>query len=139
MLKVHREQEMAVADKAFIDKVEEYIAEDILHRRVTAEEKARLPLRGMIEHAIGVARGYGWETQRDLMLFALHMITINPEWHRQPKIQSILQDKSLTPPARREMLLSKVTHEEWAQAGEMVDEDEYWTRVLPADPKNPAS
>jgi hypothetical protein len=37
------------------------------------------------------------------------------------------------------MLLSKVTHEEWAQAGEMVDEDEYWTRVLPADPKNPAS
>ena len=132
MLKVHREQEMAVADRAFIDKVEEYVAEDILNRRVSAEEKARLPLRGMIEHAVGVARGYGWETQRDLMLFALHMITINPGWHRQPKIQAIVEDRSLAPPVRREKLLTDVSDDEWEQAGEMVDEDEYWTRVLPA-------
>ena len=86
----------------------------------------------MIEHGIGVARSYGFETQRDLMLFVLNMITINPEWHRQPKIQAILQDKSLTPPARREKLLTEVSEDEWEQAGEMVDEDEYWTRVLPA-------
>jgi hypothetical protein len=139
MLKIHREQETLVAEKAFVDKVEGFIAEDLLRRRVSAEEKARLPLRAMIEHALVVARGYGWETQRDLMLFALNMITINPGWHRQPHIQAILQDKGLTPPARREKLLVEVSEEEWDEAGAMVDEDEYWTRALPANSGGVAS
>jgi len=132
MLKVHRDQQVAVADRAFVDMVEEYVAEDLLKRRVSAEEKARLPLRGMIEHAMAVARGYGWETQRDLMLFALNMITINPEWHRHPKIQGIVADRSLSPPARREKLLREVSDAEWQAAAEMADEDDYWSRHLPA-------
>jgi hypothetical protein len=132
MFKVHQKQEDAVAERAFVDKVEEYLAEDLLERRVSAEERARLPIRAMIEHAIVVARGYGLETQRDLMLFALNMITVNPEWHRQPKIQAILTDAGLTPPARREKLLTDVSYDEWEEAGRMVDTDAYWSRVLPA-------
>ena len=132
MFKVHHKQEAAVADRAFVDKVEAYVAEDLLQRRVSAEEKARLPIRDMVLHGIGVARGYGLETQRDLMLFVLNMITINPEFHRQPRIHAILSDPSLTPPARREKLLTDVSYDEWQEAAAMVDEDEYWSRALPA-------
>ncbi len=131
MFKVHQKQEDVAGEKAFVDKVEGYIAEDILKRRVSAIERERLPIRAMVVHAIAVARSYGQETERDLMLFALNMITINPEWHRQPRIHSILRDKTLTGPVRREKLLTDVSEDDWEQAGKMIDEDEYWSRHLP--------
>jgi hypothetical protein len=133
MFKVRKKQHDAVALKGFVDRVEGYMADDILMRRTTAEERARLPLRAMIEHGIGVAQGYGFETERDLMLFVLNMIDINPEFHRQPHIHEIIEDKSLEGAERREKLLTAVSDEEWEEAARMTDPDRYWSRVLPAD------
>lgn len=132
MLRVRKEQRQSLGDKGFIDKLEASIAEDTLGRQVTEEERARLPLREMIEHGVSVARGYGLETERDLTLFVLNMLTINPEFHKQPRIRGILLDQSLTPPARREKLLVEVSDEEWEEAARMADADRYWSRVLPA-------
>jgi hypothetical protein len=133
MFKVRKKQHDAVAMKGFVDRVEAHLAEDLLVRKVTAEERARLPLRAMIEHGIAIARDYGLETERDMMLFVLNMITINPEFHRQPRIQGILRDKALAPPARREKLLTDVSDDEWEQAAVMTNADHYWARALPAD------
>ena len=132
MFKVHQKQHAAVAERAFVERLENHVAEDILRRRVSAEERSRLPIRAMVEHGLVVARTYGLETERDLMLFVLNMITINPEWHHHPKINAILTDSTLSRPARREKLLTDVTDDEWEEAGVMVDEDEYWSRALPA-------
>ena len=101
---------------------------------MTAEERARLPVRAMVEHGVGVARAtYGLETERDLMLFVLNMITINPEFHLQPRIHAILKDDELPRPVRREKLLTDVSDAEWEQAATMTNHDQYWSRVLPAD------
>ncbi len=133
MFRIRERQQDALADKAFIDRAEEHIAESLLDRRTTAEERARLPIRAMVVHGIEVARGYGLSTQRDLLLFVLNMVTINPDWHRQPHIQRILQDGSLTPPERREKLLTDVSDDEWEEAAAMTDANRYWADALPAD------
>jgi hypothetical protein len=133
MFKVRRKQQDAIAMKGFIDRTEEHIAQDLLQRRVSAEERARLPLRAMIEHGVEVAQGYGLETERDLMLFVLNMIDINPEFHLQPHIRAILEDRSLGNEERREKLLTDVTDDEWEQAARMTEPDSYWSRVLAPD------
>lgn len=131
MLRIRRQQHQSLADKDFLDRLEASVAEDALGRKVSAEERARLPFREMIEHGVEVARGYGLETERDLTLFVLNMISINPEFHRQPRIRAILEDRSLPPPARREKLLMDVSDDEWQEAAKMTDPDRYWSRVLP--------
>lgn len=128
-LRPHNKRPLGDAD--FIGRLEELVAEDLYQRRVTPEERTRLPLREMIEHGVDVARGYGLKTERDLAGFVLNMIRVNPEFHRQPRIHSILRDPGLAPPARREKLLSAVSDEEWEEAARMTDADEYWDRVLP--------
>ncbi|AKT42886.1 hypothetical protein [Chondromyces crocatus] len=130
MLRIRREQHDALGDKDFLDRLEVLVAEALFHRKVSAAERARLPLRAMCEHGVGVARGYGLETERDLTVFVLNMITINPEFHRQPHIHDILRDPSLSPPDRREKLLMDVSDEAWDEAARMTDADRYWTRVL---------
>jgi hypothetical protein len=131
MLKIRKPQHQSLSDKGFIDRLEASIAEDIFGRKVSGEERMRLPIREMVEHGVGVARGYGLVTERDLALFVLNMLTINPEFHRQPRIHGILKDSSLEPPERREKLLTDVSDEEWDEAGKMTDADRYWARVLP--------
>lgn len=130
MFRIRKEQHRSLGDKDFLDRLEAMVAEDMLGRRVSAEELARRPLREMIEHGVEVARGYGLATERDLGAFVLNMLTINPEFHRQPRIQGILRDEALSPEARREKLLAEVSDEEWDEAAEMTDPDRYWSGVV---------
>jgi hypothetical protein len=133
MLRIRREQHDALGEKDFVDRLEALVAESVFVRQVTAAERRRLPLRAMIVHGIEVARGYGLETERDLTVFVLNMITINPDFHRQPRIHAILRDTSLEPEARREKILTDVSDEEWEEAERMTDADRYWARALPED------
>ena len=131
MLRIRKPQQTALGDKDFIERLEGLLAEDFYGRRVTPEERARLPFREMIEHGITVARGYGMKTERDLAAFVLHMVRINPEFHLQPKIRAILDDTSLEPSQRREKLLTGVSTADWDAAARMTDADDYWDRALP--------
>lgn len=132
MFRVQPHQHRSLGDQDFFDRLEVFIAEDAFGRKVSAEERARLPFRAMIEHGVEVARSYGLETERDLSLFVLNMITINPEFHRQPRIHALLRDPALAPPERREKLLKDVSDEDWSEAATMTDPDRYWSRVLPS-------
>ncbi len=90
-----------------------------------------MPFRAMAEHGVEVARGYDLVTERDLTFFVLNMLTINPEFHRQPHIHGILRDSALSPPERRQRMLAEVSDAEWEEAAAMTDPDRYWSRVLP--------
>lgn len=131
MFRVRKQQRESLGDKGFIDRLEASIADDTFGRSITAKERARLPIRAMVEHGVEVARGYKLETERDITFFVLNMLTINPEFHRQPRIHAILRDPDLKPPERREKLLTDVSDDEWEDAAKMTDPDRYWTRVLP--------
>lgn len=131
MFRVKKPQKEALGDADFLGRLEELLAEDFYGRRVTPEEKRRVPFREMANHGLEVARGFGFRTERDLATFVLHMVRINPEFHKQPKIRSILEDTALAPAVRREKLLTDVTGDEWEAAAKMGDADDYWDRHLP--------
>lgn len=131
MFRVKSRNQRPFADGDFIDRLEELLAEDFYGRKVTPEERSRVPFREMIEHGVDVGRGYGLKTERDLAGFVLNMVRINPEFHRQPRINSILRDTALSAPERREKLLTDVSDDEWEEAARMTDADDYWDRVLP--------
>ncbi len=131
MFRVRKPQKETLGDADFIGRLEDLLAEDFFGRRVTPDEKGRVPFRDMIRHGIEVARGFGFRTERDLASFILHMVRINPEFHLQPTIRSILQDTSLDPAVRREKLLTDVTDADWDAAAKMTDADDYWDRHLP--------
>ena len=132
MFRIRQQQQRSLGDQSFIGRLEEVLGEDFYGRKPTPEELTRVPFREMIEHGIEVARGYGLKTERDLAGFVLNMIRINPEFHRQPRINSILKDASLEPPERREKLLTDVSDDEWEEAARMTDADDYWDRELKA-------
>jgi hypothetical protein len=133
MFRIRKAQHDAMAMKLFIDRMEGYILERWFGRQVLGEERAGLPMRAVIQHGVDVAQGYGLETERDLMLFVLNMINVNPEFHRQPHVHAILEEASVTGPEWRERLLTEVSDAEWEQAAVMTNADDYWTRVLSAD------
>ena len=132
MFRIRQQQQRSLGDQAFIGRLEEVLGEDFYGRKPTPEELTRVPFREMIEHGIEVARGYGLKTERDLAGFVLNMVRINPEFHRQPRINAILKDASLEPPERREKLLTDVSDDEWEEAARMTDADDYWDRELKA-------
>jgi hypothetical protein len=131
MFKVTPRNQRPIGDEDFVRRLEQLLGEDFYGRRPTPEELERIPFRAMIEHGMAVARGYGLASERDLAGFVLNMVTINPEFHLQPRIHAILADGALTPAERRERLLSGVSDEEWAEAARMTNGDAYWNRVLP--------
>lgn len=131
MFRVRKPQKEALGDADFIGRVEELLAEDFYGRRVTPAEKSRVPFREMVVHGIEVARRFGFRTERDLASFVLHMVRINPEFHRQTAIRAILDDTALEPAVRREKLLTDVSNDDWEAAAKMTDADDYWDRNLP--------
>ncbi len=133
MFRTRKEQHDAMAMKLFVDRVEGHVLEGWFGRKVLAEEKAGLPIRAVIQHGVGVAQGYGLQTERDLMLFVLNMINVNPEFHRQPHVRAIIEEASVTGPEWPERLVTEVSDAEWDQAAEMTNADDYWSRVLSAE------
>jgi hypothetical protein len=130
MFRIRNEQLDAIGMKRFIDRVEQTLMDEWFMRRTFDEEKTRLPLRKMLEHGIGVAQGYGLETEQDLVLFVLNMIDVNPEFHKHPPMQRLVSDKSLVFEQRKHELLS-LSDAEWEAAARIGDAHAYWSRVVP--------
>jgi len=132
MFRLRKEQLDRIAMKRFIDRVETTLLQHWFARRVFDQEKAAIPLRGMIEHGVTVAQSYGLQTEQELVMFVMHMIDINPEFHKQPHFQRLLQDRSLTFRERSDKILQEVTRADWEAAARIGDPHAYWLRVLPA-------
>ena len=83
-------------------------------------------------HAILTARTYRLTTERNIANFALNMLKVNPDFHRQRKIHHILTDPKLPESERIRNLTVDATKEDWEEASKMTDAAKYWTNVLHA-------
>lgn len=121
-------------------------AEPAFERRIVALLSENLPpvMRAMPEpllatvarHAIAVARSYRLFTEREIGTFALQMVHINPEFHRQPQLHAILSRPPAPGVNRLEALLAEGSDDDWTAAAAMSDGAAYWSRVLSATEGN---
>lgn len=132
MFRVRKEQLDRIAMKRFIDRVEATLLRQWLVRRVFNRDKRDVPLRKIIEHGVAVAQSYGLETEQELVMFVMHMIDINPEFHKHAHFHRLLKDRALTFRERSDKILTEITADEWKEAARMCDAQGYWSRVLPA-------
>jgi hypothetical protein len=88
-------------------------------------------LKMRVLHGIEKGRSYGLTWEQSLVVFVTHMLTIGPEFDKQPAIQRVLRDSSIDPPDRRMEALQgrDVSDEDWDQSCAMCDREEYWSYV----------
>lgn len=116
------------------------LADDDLIRRIEAWLRTRHPsqvaaippddLRAVIVHGMGVARSYGFRTERALFTFVIDMLAVGPCFHLQPKIQAILGDGGASEEDRLDRIVDDVDDAAWDEAGEITDKAAYWDDVI---------
>ena len=124
MFRLSRSQWSSMARIKFLDRIEEVIRINI------RGEASKYNVRGMAEHCVKSAESYGIVTERAIAAFVLHMVLINPKFHLQPRLHSLLLDKSVDDLARLERLLTDTAEADWAQAAAMCDPMLYWRPYL---------
>lgn len=125
---IRREQFAAIADADLTRRVKRSIIMEYELSRTVPGKDDRRGLDAMIRHGLAVARAYGFETEQDLATFVLHMILINPAFHREPTIHAILVDPSM-PAADKPDALLGIPEEAWEAAEAMTDPVAYWNEV----------
>jgi hypothetical protein len=129
------------------------LADDAFARRLAALISSKAPADDplpanvvliLARHMIKVARSYGLKTERDISTFGLDMLTISPEFHKQPRIHAILTDDTKAPGERMRRLLSDASAQDWNDAEKMTSRAAYWASVLQSggigngpNPQNP--
>jgi hypothetical protein len=129
MFQVRKAQMDAIAIKRFVGTAETIILNEWFQRATSLVDQDRVNLRPMVAHAFAVAGEYGLRSERELLSFALNMLTINPGFHNEPSLHAILSDASLSPKERQEHLL-RLDDDAWDRAAVMVDARAYWNQVL---------
>jgi hypothetical protein len=121
MLWVRKNTSGDMAELDFLERLEELLCLNLTEESVKTHD-----LRRIAEHCVETARSYGLVTERAIAAFMLHMITIHPEFHKQPKIRAILSDSAAPESVRMERLLSEPTDAEWEEATPPGDQRVYW-------------
>lgn len=126
MFKIRDDQEHALADEDFVQRVMNYLQARLPLQvaRLTASE-----LRAVVRHGIEVARSYDLRSERDLFTFTLDMLAVNPNFHLQREIQGVLNDANI-PVDERMPRATDLPEESWREAGTMTDPAEYWGELL---------
>lgn len=129
MFAIKREQRRQMGEPAFIDRTVEWIRE--YHREHVYDiDDEELHLR--VRHGVEKARSYGLTWESSLTIFVSHMLTINPEFDKQPAIQAALVDPSIPGDEKMQALLGLVDDDEWEEALKMCDPARYWDGVREA-------
>lgn len=115
-------------DNAYIRKISQAIMEEYQFMGLPPPDTHRRDR--IARHCLDISRQYGMNTERSVVTFALHMININPEFHRQEAIQAILQEEDDSPSARLEAIVRDVSDAQWDEAENMTDPVQYWEQVL---------
>ena len=126
MFLIRKQQFEALGDADFTRRMRQMIVDDLAAKGAALLPGAGKEIDAMIRHAMEVARGYGFETERDLSTFVLHMIRINPDFHRHPAIHAILTDPSVPTADKHQAIVADVSDEAWEEAAAMTDPDAYW-------------
>lgn len=125
MLHISRRQWGHMARGDFLDRIEELIRVNL-----PEAEARRYDLRKMAIHCVTTAESKGLITERAIAAFVLHMVRINPEFHRQKTLASLLNDMSVDESTRMEQLLTNPDEIAWEEAAAMCDPMLYWQPFL---------
>ena len=119
-----------MARREFFDRIEA-----LLRVNIPADAAALYDLRRMAEHCVATAESYGLVTERAIAVFTLHMVRINPEYHRQPMMYALLTEPDVDESARMERLLTDTADSDWEEAVTMCDPALYWKPFLRPRPR----
>ncbi len=123
MFAIKREQRQKMGDPPFIDRTVEYFKEYYIEHVYDIEDDE---LHMRVKHGVEKARGYGLTWESSLTIFIAHMLTINPEFDKQPAIQKVLVDPAIPGDERMQALLGLVEDDEWEDALKQCDPEQYW-------------
>lgn len=127
MLAIKRSQRERMGEPAFVDRMIFYLRTKYLWwiHFIPMDE-----LRIRVVHGIEKGRSYGLTSEFNLTVFVTNMLTIGPDFDKQPAIQRVLTDESIDPDDRMEALMGKgVTDDDWEDSSDMCEPDEYWAGV----------
>jgi len=123
MLIIRQDYLEKAADVDFLERIEPML------RANMPEGMARgLDLWAVGEHCLEVARSHGLTTERAIAAFALHMVSIHPEFHRQPRINAILHDTTISERERMSRIVDDATESDWEEAAKGAEQAaaKYW-------------
>lgn len=106
------------AEAAFVDRVVMHLREE------HAEAVGRLPddvLQEMINNGLARGRKYGLSWESSLTAFVALMFEIAPNFDEHPRIQQVLRDESVPPDSRIDMLLERISDQDWEEAERRYD------------------
>lgn len=126
MLSIRREQRQKVGELAFEERTADFCRRCI-EPHVARLDDRRLLLR--VRHCIARARSYGLSWESSITAFVLHMLSIGPEFDKQPVIQRVLRDESIPVDDRMTAMLGLVDDDDWEEAAALGDEKAYWKNV----------
>lgn len=104
--------------------------EALLRVNIPEPSAALYDLRKLALHCVITAESYGLVTERAIAVFCLHMIRINPEFHRQPVLHALLIEPDVSESERMERLLTEPAESDWVEAAAMCDDEVYWRPFL---------
>jgi hypothetical protein len=121
MTYIRRDQWLSMARRNFLGRIEALIRVNL-----PAEAVQKLNVPQIAEHCLNTAQSYTLNEERPIVGFVLHMLNINPEFHRQSSINAILDDRSVDDSNRMERLLTDTAESDWEEAVTMCDPTIYW-------------
>lgn len=83
-------------------------------------------------HCLTIAKTQHLTSERSLITFALHMLTINPEFYKQTDIEVILKRTEINESTRLQKLIDEISDLSWEEASKMVNSASYWTSLISA-------
>lgn len=128
MTRLREEQWSVMARRNFLNRIEALIRVNL-----PAEAVKKLNVPRMAEHCLDTGENYALIEERGIVGFVLHMVTINPEFHRQSSMRAILNDESLDNSGRMERLLTDTVESDWEEAANMCDPNVYWSAFINSD------
>lgn len=123
---VTREQRQKMGDPAFVDRTVDRFRTYFLEHVYMLEIEE---LRFRVKHGIAKARGYGLTYESSISTFLAHMLTLNPDFDKQPAVQRALHDPEIEPDGRMAAMMATVNDEDWQEAAKQCDPRVYWAKL----------
>lgn len=130
MFAIKREQRQKMGEPAFIDRTMEFLRYNHLPVVYDLDDDE---LRMRVRHGVEKARRYGLTWESSLTIFVSHMLTIHPDFDKQPAILAVLTSPKIPGDEKMQALLGLVNDDQWEEAANQGDPKDYWDKVREAE------
>lgn len=86
-------------------------------------------LQKRVRFGLARARRHGLSLQNDLTAFVVYMFQIAPNFDEHPPIRNVLSDATAEPDSRMDLLLERVTGQDWVDAKRLGDPN-LWEQAI---------